>query len=1014
MPHETLQFSREEKSRMRLTARTIASFAVQSALMLLPVSAVAQSVASGIAGVVTDTSGAVLPGVTVEAASPVLIEKIRTVVTDAKGEYKIVELRPGTYVVTFSLSGFNTLRREALELSAGLTATVNAELKVGSVTETVTVSGASPVVDIQNVRSQNVISRETLDTLPTPKNFSAYITLTPGATNSGTGTGTRDVGGDIGEGYSNVALHDNHADGHLTIDGVDASSVGFSGSIQRYKVNQMGTQDVQIETQPYSAEVMTGGVAINIVPKDGGNIFSGGANGDYAGPSLQSSNVTSALRARGLTQTNALIRLFDSGFGVGGPFRKDSVWFYTSNRWWGTKETLAGLYYNASPNPLFYTPDLSKPAFSHSYNRDNSVRVTWQATPKQKFIVAEMLQRECGCAFHQGVPTVVSGVNSFGNTTRAPEAGVDFWFPEDFTQATWTYTATSRLLFEAGFALRLDGQDTQPTVSGAANNQPVLELSTGMAYGSMLMPGGSWLYDYGNSGYSTSYNEHFAVSYVTGSHSFKVGFQDISGRLPVVDQPNFDTLYVFNHQVPVDIYEAAYPFSSVSKMRYNIGTYGQDQWTLKRLTLNLGVRFDFFNAYNPAQTRPAGRFLSAISFAEQDNVPNWKDWSPRLGAAYDVFGDGRTAVKMFLGRFMVGQGLTFAQNVNPVASVAAVSERTWNDTNGNYVPDCDLLNPAVNGECGAINNKAFGTPVINSTYSPGVLNGWGVRPYNWQGSVSLQQQVRPGMAVNVGYFRTWYGNILVTQNTATTPGNYDPYCITAPADPRLPGGGGNQVCGLYDVAPAKFGQVTSLVTQGSNFGNFSEVYNGFDVTLNARFGHGGLLSGGLNTGQTVVDNCPVVNAPVQFCKTTLGWAGQAQVKFAAAYPLPWGLQASGVFQNLPGIPYSASYVATNALIAPSLGRNLAACGTASNCTATTTVQLVAPFTLFEPRQTQLDARLSKSFQVGHVRLQPRIDAYNLFNANSVVAESTRYGTTWTTPSSIMAGRFFKLGALINF
>ena len=193
-----------------------------------------------------------------------------------------------------------------------------------------------------------------------------------------------------------------------------------------------------------------------------------------------------------------------------------------------------------------------------------------------------------------------------------------------------------------------------------------------------------------------------------------------------------------------------------------------------------------------------------------------------------------------------------------------------------------------------------------------MLTGFGNRGYDWQGSISVQQELRAGMAVNVGYFRTWFGNFTAIDNLLVTPADYDQYCVMAPTDARLPGGGGYQVCGLYDIQKAKFGQVDNLVTQASHFGKRTEIYDGVDATINARFGRGGLLQGGLNVGRTAVDNCAVVDSPqLQFCHNTPPFF-RPQFKFAGVYPLPWDLQASATFQSLPGVPYTASYAVSNA------------------------------------------------------------------------------------------------------
>lgn len=275
------------------------AFFVLSSSMVVPAFTWAQSSTTGsIAGLVRDTTGAVLPGVTVEAASPALIEKTRTVVTDDQGQYKILELRPGQYTVTFSLAGFATVKREGLELTTGFTAQVNAELRVGSLEETVTVSGASPVVDVQNVRTQNVLSRGALDTLPTGKTIQAWAALTLGAVTVG---GGQDVGGNRGEQAGSMVFHGGRSvDQRLYIDGMTYNiAAGQSGGWNIIlKNNVLLTQEITLETGGMSAESEAAGVQINIVPKDGGNAFNGSFLGLYTGHGLQSSNLTDTLRAR--------------------------------------------------------------------------------------------------------------------------------------------------------------------------------------------------------------------------------------------------------------------------------------------------------------------------------------------------------------------------------------------------------------------------------------------------------------------------------------------------------------------------------------------------------------------------------------------------------------------------------------------------------------------------------------------------------------------------------------------
>jgi len=282
----------------------------------------------------------------------------------------------------------------------------------------------------------------------------------------------------------------------------------------------------------------------------------------------------------------------------------------------------------------------------------------------------------------------------------------------------------------------------------------------------------------------------------------------------------------------------------------------------------------------------------------------------------------------------------------------------------------------------------------------------------------MQHELWPRVAINVGYFRTWYGGFTVNDNLAVTPADYDPYCITAPTDSRLPNAG-QQLCGLFDIKPEKFGFVDNLVTQASHYGDQKEIYNGVDVTLNARFLEGGQISGGISVGRTMTDTCFVVDSPETarpgYCKITQPWSAGTQVKFLAVYPLPWSFQASAIYQNIPGIPIFANYPPTNSEIAPSLGRNLGACRGAAVCNATSAAfDLVPQRTIFEDRLQQLDLRFSRIFRTGDIRLQGNFDIYNVFNANDVLSMQSRYGPAWLNAVQVLGGRLLKVSAQIDF
>jgi hypothetical protein len=291
--------------------------------------------------------------------------------------------------------------------------------------------------------------------------------------------------------------------------------------------------------------------------------------------------------------------------------------------------------------------------------------------------------------------------------------------------------------------------------------------------------------------------------------------------------------------------------------------------------------------------------------------------------------------------------------------------------------------------------------------------GFNKQGHHWQASVQLQHELRPGVGLNVGYFRTWYGGFQVTDNLDVTPADYDEFCITAPTDDRLGPNSGQRFCGLYDIKPEKFGQVDNLVTQASHYGDQTQVFNGVDLTLNARFGDGGQFQGGMSMGRTVEDTCLVVDSPEAarpgFCNVVPPWSSQTTVKFLVVYPLPWDLQTSAVVQNVPGLPIEANLTVPNALIAPELGRNLS--GGARNVR----VPIVPVNSLFEDRLTQVDMRFSRLFGFGPTRrFRASLDVLNMFNATQALKTNTSYGADWLDVNYALNGRLLKISGQFDF
>ncbi len=781
------------------------AFGLVRTLLLATLSVALPSVvlAQSVAGTVRDSSGAVLPGVTVEAASSALIERARSVVTDGGGQYQIIDLRPGTYVVTFTLPGFTTVSRTGLEVSGGGVITVNAEMRVSAVQETITVTGESPVVDVQTSTSrEQVLSNEFVRALPAARGYGNYLAGVPGISGTGLSSGAATSNNFF------TSRGGRSSEGNIQIDGMNVGSSVGGGGVSGYQYDMSTASEVQVTIAGGLAEVDRGGPAFNMVPKSGGNTFSGFYFASLAGEWGQGSNLDDELRAFGFSELPGLIRSWDTNFAFSGPIRRDRVWFFANARTIGTYQDTPGVYANANagnPSMWAYAKDDSIKMRNANSKKIGAARLTWQATQRDKLGLYVDYTKNCsGSAFSSdggqcrgpGDGWTASGPGiGPGVPTSSPESGTIWDAPAKIMQATYSAPWSNRVLVEAGFSsFWTEWGDIRPAGS-AVDQIPVTEQTASATTGT---PNSNFIYHgWPATGGTQQQNAQYraAFSYVTGAHSFKVGYQ---GAYMIAKTPTFvgqQISYRFNNGVPNQLTQRLGP-TLTSNRTVPDAFYVQDQWTRARLTLQGGLRYEHVRSFFPEGQGvvEAHRFGPAFTFPKTEGVRGLNDITPRMGASYDVFGTGKTAVKVSMSKYLQAafNGDVYTIN-NPAVTLQSTTARGWTDANRDFVADCDFMNPAANGECQAWANLNWGQLVQTTSVNPDVQEGWGKRNSDWQFSAGVQHELVPRVSVDISYSRRWWGNFFATHNRALRPSDYDEVTLTAPADPRLPGGGGYPV-----------------------------------------------------------------------------------------------------------------------------------------------------------------------------------------------------------------------------
>ena len=464
---------------------------------------------------------------------------------------------------------------------------------------------------------------------------------------------------------------------------------------------------------------------------------------------------------------------------------------------------------------------------------------------------------------------------------------------------------------------------------------------------------------------------------MTGAHALKVGFQQRFGwQQDIREGVNADLIQQYRNGVPTQVTVFNTPTASRNNVSADLGIYVQDTWTTRRLSLSPGLRFDYFNSSIPEQSVPAGRFVPARQFAAIPDIANWKNLAPRIGGSYDVFGNGRTAIKGNVGLYVQSQGTGFAATYNPM--VITTDTRTWTDVNHDDI--------AQENELGPTSNVNFGTRQ-NQNPASGIK-----RPYQWVYDIAIQHELVRGIGVSVSYNRRNFYDIIWTQNLAAP---LSAYTLTSVANPQVAG----QTIPIYNLSPAALGLVNLL---DDNSPNNRMYYQGVDVSVNARW-RGLTLNGGSSTGRTLSVTCDVQDPNnLLYCdQTQYDVPFRTLFRLSGTYGLPFGIRASAVVQSIPGATRQLTYLVTRAQL-PTLVQ------------ASVTARLNQPNTLFLETVNQLDLSFSKSVRTGGVEVRPEVGIFNAFNASPATAQTNAFGANLDKVTAILPGRLVRLGMTVRF
>jgi hypothetical protein len=850
------------------------------------------------------------------------------------------------------------------------------------------------VVDTTSTARAQVLSRELLDTLPTGKTAQLAAALVPGVF-----MGNPDVAGANAVQQNNTTAH-GYAGSQTTVllDGVQLQGMCGDGSTQSYS-NVQNYEEITVETSGAGADVAAGGVRQQLISRRGGNTFSGSASAVYADGAWQPSALTPELVARGLQQGNKIENLATYETGMGGRIVRDRLWWFAAAR----NQT-----FNSLVADTFY-PDGSQ-GYTHEYTRNFSLRLTSQVSPRNQ--LTGFYDRVFKYLSHDGLQAGRDPLTAVHESIPSPNYAQ--W------QVKWTSPVSSRLLLDLGFNSYQAHRNRrfQPGVkkpygspewfaSASRMDTSRGTLTTAPADGETLQAP-TRLFSVG------------AVSYVTGSHNFKFGVQHSQGQRKLATEPfNAGLVQVYQNGVPVSATISNTPVRYSNSVNADVGIYGQDTWTWKRLSINYGLRWEYFEAQIDEESSTAGRWVGDRTFPGEV-LPTWSGFVPRSGVVYDLFGDGKTALKFGANKYNRQLVDDLTNRYNPIRP--QTSSVTWRDLDGDDVADgfvgCVYLSPGCELNLAQLPaNFGLVTPGCSTIATPGSIPcGTGQvdpeiqRGYSIQYSAGVQHELLPRISVNAYWFYSKFYDLARTDNIQQSFNDYTPVGIVSPLD--------GSVITMHNVSTAARSRLLNLEHTAATDRRSNKA---FETGVHARLPGGVTLFGGLATEQTLQRTCDATDDPnrLLYCNNTdVPWL--TQIKLSGVIPLPFNIQtgigfqtykrflnASTQWQITPTTRYAADCLGPctpGAFVNPTMA------------VATMNVPLVAPGTELSDRINLLDINIGRWMRIANVRVQPEIAIFNALNSLAVYGvRSANYLTTsYMQPSTILQPRITRIGMQVKW